>query len=120
MKKSTLVLGASPKKERYSYQAIERLVEAEHPVYAVGLKTSEAAGVRIDTDFEHVEASHTVTLYLQPQNQKIWYAKILALQPKRIIFNPGTENEEFKKMATEAGIETLDACTLVLLATRQY
>jgi uncharacterized protein len=120
MKKPTLVLGASPKSERYSYQAIMRLQQAQHPVFAVGLRQVDVLGLTIFTDLSHVENPHTITLYLQPQNQIVWYEKILALHPKRIIFNPGTENPQLREMAEKAGIETVDACTLVLLATEQY
>jgi predicted CoA-binding protein len=74
----------------------------------------------IETTWVHPTELDTVTLYLSPENQKPFYNYLLELKPKRIIFNPGTENEELQLLAQEAGINTLEACTLVLLRTGQY
>lgn len=120
MKKPTIILGASPKSDRYSYLATERLVKHGHPVFAVGQREGNIHETPIKTEFPAAEDIDTVTLYLNPTNQQPWYQRILDLHPKRIIFNPGTENPEFEKMASEAGIETTIACTLVLLASDQY
>lgn len=120
MKKKTLVLGASLNPSRYSNMAINRLVDNEHPVEAVGLKNGEVAGVDIVTDKKPFENIDTVTLYLNPKRQEQYYDYILSLNPQRVIFNPGTENPEFYKILEENNIESEVACTLVLLGTNQY
>ena len=120
MKKKTLVLGASLNPTRYSNMAINRLVDNEHPVEAVGLKNGEVAGVNIVTEKEPFEEIDTVTLYLNPKRQEEYYDYILSLKPQRVIFNPGTENPEFYKILEENNIESEVACTLVLLGTNQY
>ncbi|MCC6722190.1 MAG: CoA-binding protein [Bacteroidia bacterium] len=122
MQKPTLVLGASTKPERYSYKSIEFLLNHKHKVYAVGNKNGEVKGVKIYNDFTEIPKSeiHTVTLYLNKQNQKNWYKEIIELKPKRVIFNPGAENYEFEEILNKKGIETIEACTLVLLNTGQY
>lgn len=118
--KKTLILGATPNSGRYAYLAANRLVSHGHDIINVGLKKGEVAGVPI----ERAENIHigvdTITLYVGPQNQPPLYDYILKTNPKRIIFNPGTENSELRKMANEKGIETEYACTLVLLSTGQY
>lgn len=118
--KKTLVLGASLKPTRYSNLAINRLVSHGHEVAAVGLRKGVVAGVDISTEKEPFENIHTVTLYLNPQRQAAYYDYLLSLKPKRVIFNPGTENPEFYQMLREQQIEVAVACTLVLLSTNQY
>ncbi len=118
--KKTLVLGASENPSRYSYIAMNRLKAHKHPVVAVGRKEAEVAGIQISKTPVEEEGVDTVTLYLNPTHQKEYYNYILHLQPKRIIFNPGTENPELMRMAKEKGIEPVVACTLVMLATGQY
>ena len=118
--KKTLVLGASLKPTRYSYMAIHRLVQKKQPVVAIGLRAGEVAGVSIDTDTPDYVAVDTVTLYLNAQRQQEYYDYILSLKPKRVIFNPGTENPEFTQLLEDAGIEADYACTLVLLSTNRY
>jgi len=120
MKKTTVILGASPKSDRYSYLATERLKNHGHPVFAVGQREGNINETPISTELPENTEIDTVTLYLNPTNQQAWYQRILDLRPNRIIFNPGTENPEFEKMASESGIETTVACTLVLLASDQY
>ncbi|WP_310992418.1 CoA-binding protein [Aequorivita marina] len=118
--KKTLVLGASLNPSRYSNLAINRLVENQHPVEAIGLRKGEVAGVSISTekiDFDNID---TVTLYLNAKRQEEYYNYIVSLKPKRVIFNPGTENSEFYKILRENNIESEVACTLVLLGTNQY
>jgi len=118
--KKTVVLGASPNPARYSYLAINRLRSHNHPVVAIGKRKGTVSGVDIQTDHEPVDGVHTVTLYLNPQNQHEYYDYILSLKPRRIIFNPGTENDELEKQAEEAGIETVEGCTLVMLGVGSY
>jgi hypothetical protein len=120
MSKKTLVLGASLKTDRYSNIAINRLRQQNHEVVAFGLKKGEVNDVVIDAellDYEHVD---TVTLYLNPKHQEAYYDYILDLKPKRVIFNPGTENPELYKVLKNNNIEFEVACTLVLLATDEY
>jgi predicted CoA-binding protein len=118
--KKTLVLGATPDPSRYAYLAANRLVRSGHSIVNVGIKKGEVAGVQI----EKPEAIHddidTITLYVGPRNQPSLYNYILDTKPKRIIFNPGTENTELRRKANEQGIETLYACTLVMLSTGEY
>ncbi|WP_188606628.1 CoA-binding protein [Aquaticitalea lipolytica] len=118
--KKTLVMGASLNPSRYSNLAIVRLVDASHKVVAFGLKEGEVNGVNIDTELEQYDNINTVTMYLSAQHQKEYYAYIMSLNPKRVIFNPGTENPEFYKLLSEKSIQFEESCTLVLLSTNQY
>ena len=118
--KKTLVMGASLNPSRYSNLAIVRLVDASHKVVAFGLKEGEVNGVNIDTELEQYDNINTVTMYLSAKHQKEYYACIMSLNPKRVIFNPGTENPEFYKLLSEKSIQFEESCTLVLLSTNQY
>jgi predicted CoA-binding protein len=118
--KKTLVLGATPDTSRYAYLASNRLVSRGHTIVNVGIKTGEVAGVPIEKPETIHQDIDTVTLYVGPQNQPSLYNYILDTNPKRIIFNPGTENSELRRMANEKGIETEYACTLVLLSIGDY
>jgi predicted CoA-binding protein len=118
--KTTLVLGASPKEDRYSNKAVRRLLAAGHPVIAVGHRVGSIGDQPIRTDIPEAATIHTVTLYLNPHNQEVWTDRILHLKPQRIIFNPGTENAELEERATENGIEVVEGCTLVMLGTGQF
>lgn len=120
MSKKTLVLGASANPSRYSYLAINFLIERGHEVVAIGKRPGKVGNVDIITDQKNIENIHTVTLYLNSGNQKQYYDYILSLHPKRIIFNPGAENKELSSIAKENGILPQEACTLVLLSTGQY
>lgn len=119
-KKKTVVLGASENPSRYSYLAVQRLRSHDHPVVAIGRKKGMAGQQEIITEHPEINDVDTVTLYLNPDNQKPYYDYILSLHPKRIIFNPGTENDELIDMAKANGIQPLEACTLVMLSTGQY
>ena len=118
--KKTLVLGASENPTRYSYLAVNKLRGKGHPVVAIGRKAGKVADVEVGTEKKPQDEVDTVTLYLNPGHQKEYYDYVLSLHPKRIIFNPGAENDEFAKLAGEAGIKPVEACTLVLLSTGQY
>lgn len=120
MPKKTVVLGASDNPSRYSFLAINRLKAHQHPVVAIGKKEGEVAGIHITKDHPDEKGVDTVTLYLNPANQKSYYDYILSLKPKRIIFNPGTENDELIELAEQNEIEPVIACTLVMLSTGQY
>lgn len=120
MKKKTLVLGASLKPNRYSNIAINRLVSNNQSTVAIGLREGTVNGVTIEkkqVDFKDID---TVTLYLGAKHQPEYYEYIVSLNPKRVIFNPGTENPEFYKILKANNIEVDLACTLVMLATNQY
>jgi len=118
--KKTVVLGASDNPSRYSYLAINRLRSHDHPVVAVGKKTGRVGDVDIIKDHMPESGVDTVTLYLNPRNQVEYYDYIMNLAPKRIIFNPGTENDDLIKMAEQNHIEPVIGCTLVMLGTGQY
>ncbi len=118
--KKTLVLGASDNPSRYSYLAINRLRAKGHPVVAIGRKKVKVFDVDVDTEKKPLQDIDTVSIYLNPANQKEYYNYVVSLHPKRIIFNPGAENEEFSKLAKDNGIQPMEACTLVLLGTGQF
>jgi predicted CoA-binding protein len=118
--KKTLVIGASDNPQRYSHMAVSRLRSKGHPVVAIGRKPVKVGDVDIETTKKDFPEVDTVTLYLSPGLQKEYYEYILSLHPRRIIFNPGTENRELEELAQAHGIEPLEACTLVLLSTGQY
>lgn len=119
-RKKTLVLGASTSPERYSNMAVRKLMKAGHPVVAVGSKAGTIDGCAIHTGEYPIENIDTLTLYVGPKHQPELYAYVLSLNPKRIIFNPGTENPELEAMAREKGMEVVHACTLTLLAIDRY
>lgn len=118
--KKTLVLGASSNPSRYSYLAINSLRAKGHEVVAIGKKVGKVNDVDIDTEGRLIPGLDTVTLYLNAHNQMPYYDYIIAQNPKRIIFNPGAENEQLASLAREKGIIAQNACTLVLLSTGQY
>jgi len=118
--KKTLILGATTNPSRYGYIATSRLKSYGHEVVPVGIRVGDIEGVDILLGKPQVEGVDTITLYLNPTRQKDYYDYILGLNPKRIIFNPGTENPEFYEILREEGIEVEVACTLVLLSTGQY
>ena len=118
--KKTVVLGASTNPARYSYLAIKRLLAHRHSVIGIGKRKGRVDEVEIQTDHLPVDNVDTITLYLNPGNQVPYYDYILNLKPKRIIFNPGTENEALMRMAEQNNIEPVVACTLVMLSTGQY
>lgn len=118
--KKTLVIGASENPERYSYLAVEKLKKYGHPVIALGRKSGKIGDTEIITNLPQEQDVDTVTLYINPELQKQYVDYILLLHPKRLIFNPGTENEELFQMAKANGIAPLEACTLVMLSTGQF
>ena len=118
--KKTLIIGASNNPERYAYKAAERLLAHGHEIELLGLRPDVIFGKTIDTEKKKYEGLDTVTLYVGPQRQPEYYDYIISLKPKRVVFNPGTENAEFESLLKENGIEAEEACTLVLLGTGQY
>lgn len=119
-KKKTLLIGASVNPNRYSYLALNKLVKYGHPVVAIGNRKATVAGTVVETEKINFKDIDTVTLYINPGLQQQYYNYILSLQPKRIIFNPGTENDELEKLALKNNIRVQQACTLVLLGSNQY
>jgi len=118
--KRTLIIGASNNPERYAYKAAERLLAHGHKIVLLAKRAEIVFGQSIETEKKPFEKIDTVTLYLSAQHQAEYYDYILSLKPKRVIFNPGTENPEFESLLTKNGIEAEEACTLVLLGTGQY
>lgn len=118
--KKTLVIGASPESDRYSYFAVKQLKRYGHEVIALGAKEGEIEGIPIIKGKPALKEIDTITLYINPFRQEEFYDYILDLKPKRLIFNPGTENSAFMWRAKLEGIEVLDACTLVMLSTGQF
>ena len=116
----TIVLGASTNKDRYSYKATVMLRKYGHEVIAIGKREGMIQDVKIQQDKIYTDDIHTVAMYLSPENQKEYYDYILSLNPKRIIFNPGTENPELYKLAKEKGIEVVEWCVLVMLSVNKY
>lgn len=117
---TTLVFGASLKPDRYSNLAIKRLLEKNISTVAFGLRTGWVDKVQIKTNFSELPKIDTVTLYLNSERQKQYYDTIIALSPRRVVFNPGTENPDFYKLLENEGIKVEVSCTLVLLATNQF
>jgi uncharacterized protein len=122
MNKKTVIIGATTNPARYAYLTADMLTEYQHEVVPLGIRKGVVFGKEI-LDIRQkprITDVDTVTLYIGPQRQPEWYDYVLGLKPKRIIFNPGTENDEFARLAEEKGIETLEACTLVMLRSNQY
>ena len=118
--KSTLVIGATTRPDRYANMAIHSLLKHHQKVIAFGREPGEVEGIPIETEWNPNWDIDTVTLYLNPKNQGMYYNDIIALQPKRVIFNPGTENPDFIDQLTQNGIHSEVACTLVLLSIGEY
>jgi uncharacterized protein len=120
IKKKTLVLGATTKPGRYALAAAEMLLNKDYPIELLGNKEGKVGDVVIKTETDGIKDIDTVTMYLSEKNQTTYEDFLLKLKPKRVIFNPGAENLILEKKLNAAGIETLEACTLVLLTTNQY
>lgn len=118
--KKTLVIGATTNPGRYAYMATEMLMEYGHPVVPFGIKKGKIGDLEIVNEFPVKEEFDTVTLYVNPNLQQQYQQAIIDLNPKRVVFNPGTENPEFEKLLKERGIEPIEACTLVMLRTNQF
>ena len=118
--KKTVVLGATSKPEKYAFKAISLLVEKGHSVIAIGQNAGEVAGVKIKTKAIPFKNIDTITLYLNPARQRDYYNYIVEAKPKRVVFNPGTENPELYQLLELNGIQVEVACTLVLLTLNQY
>lgn len=120
MTKSTLVIGASLNETRYSNMCVKTLVSGKFPVTAIGLREGTIDSTPVYTGFPELNDIHTVTLYLGADNQKSWYDYILKLNPERVVFNPGAENEELEDILSKAGIEVIEGCTLVMVKSGTF
>lgn len=120
--KKTVIIGATTNPSRYAYLAASMLKEYNHPFVPLGIKKGVVFDIPIEDISKKPEISEvdTVTMYIGPQHQSEWYDYIIGLQPKRVIFNPGTENPEFEEKLENKGIEAIEACTLVMLRTQQF
>ena len=118
--KKTVVIGASENPERYSNKATVALKKHHHEVIPIGIQDGEIDGIKIVKEKIKIEGVDTVTLYVGPKNQPSWFDYVISLRPKRVIFNPGTENPEFEQMLQQNNIEPVRACTLVLLSIGDY
>jgi predicted CoA-binding protein len=119
--KTTLVLGASPKPDRFSYKAILALQRKNIPVVALGKRKADVNGLSIMIGMPaDIGKIHTITLYMSSKNQIEYYDYILSIQPKRIIFNPGTENPELAEAASLKGIEVVNDCILVMINSGKF
>ena len=118
--KRTLVVGASPNPHRYSFKATKRLRVHGHEVVAFGIRKGFIDEVEISLQWPRHAEFHSVTLYMNPERQAVHHQAIIDLRPKRVIFNPGTENDYFQEKLDRAGIEWVEACTLVMLSIGNY
>ena len=118
--KKTLIIGASPDANRYSYKAAHMLTGRGHQIVNVGIKKGEVAGAPIEKPQTIHQDIDTITLYIGPATQPEYFDYIVATKPQRVIFNPGTENVELQRVLDANNIEYTEACTLVMLATGQY
>jgi|ERR1019366_2318907 predicted CoA-binding protein len=118
--KKTVVIGASDDSTRYSYKATIALQKHHHEVIPVGIHDGEINGIKIINGKIDIADVDTITLYVNPKHQAYWYDYIIGLKPKRVIFNPGAENPEFEKLLQQNKIETIEACTLVMLSIGNY
>ena len=118
--KNTLIIGATTNPARYAYLAAQKLKSQGHSIINVGIKSGEVAGIPIEKPGVIHSDIDTITLYIGPDLQDQYFDYILKTHPKRVIFNPGTENDALEKVLKANDIESLEACTLVLLATGQY
>lgn len=115
-----LIFGASTNPTRYAYIATNLLLEMGHEVFLVGIKEGEVSGITVQQDQPNIPDIDTVTLYVGTQHQQDLLAYMNQLKPKRVIFNPGTENSVLMSELMKLGIQVEEACTLVLLHTGQF
>ena len=119
--KNTLIIGASHKKTRFSNKAMHMLIEHGHKVFLYHPKIEEIEGIPVVKDLSDIAGLiDTITLYVRPELLRAMSADVLSIRPKRIIFNPGTEDAELMEEYRQAGIEVLEACTLVMLQAHEY
>ena len=120
MGKKTVIIGATPDVTRYAYRAAQMLTEYGHEIVPVGMKKGEVFGKTILNNQPFIENVDTITMYVGTPNQSNLLVYIINLKPKRIIFNPGTENDILIALAEKNNIEPIIGCTLVMLASRTF
>ena len=118
--KKTIVLGAVAFPSRYAFKAVHALVEKGHEVFPMGIRDGAIAGIEIIMDRPRIKDIDTITLYINRWKQEEWYEYILNSNPKRVIFNPGAENQELVTLLKEKNIQTVEECTLVMLSVGRY
>ncbi|WP_027303327.1 CoA-binding protein [Rudanella lutea] len=119
-KGKTLILGATEKTDRYANRAAVSLLNHGHEIEMIGLREGQVRGKPILTGLPELTDVDTITMYVGARNQTGYYDYIKKLKPRRVIFNPGAENPAFERELNEAGIEPIDACTLVMLSVGTY
>lgn len=117
---SVAVLGASAKPERYSNKALKMLDAMGYPAYPVHPALDDIDGIRVYHNLADAPHADTVTMYVSPELSTKLADEIIAARPRRVIFNPGSENPTLESSLADAGIHVLRACTLVLLTTGQF
>ena len=115
-----VVLGASPTPWRFAYKCVKMLEDHGYEVIPLGKREGVIGDIPIRTDKPDLENVHTITIYLNSRHSNDIASYILSLNPKRIIFNPGAENDELQGLAVANGIEVINACTLVMLSTKSF
>ncbi len=112
-----LIAAVSTNDKKYSHRAAKLLADNGFKIAPLGFAKGEVGGVEIQSlsSEPKLENVHTITLYMRPENQKEWYDYFLSLSPKRIVFNPGTENSELSEIARDKGIEVVYDCTLQMV-----
>ena len=118
--KKTLVIGASPNRNRYAHKAVIMLHNIGVDVVPLGIKKGKIGGIPIQIEKKPVLDIHTVALYINPVKQLEYYDYIINLKPKRLIFNPGTENSELQKLAIKNGIDAINSCVLILINSNRF
>ena len=116
----TVVLGASPNPRRYSYLATIGLIDAGFKVIPVGIKDGIINNVKISKQYPENKNIHTLAMYLSEKNQKAYYDILTKNPPERLIFNPGTYNNELESIMTEKGVKVIRSCVLVMLSHGVY
>ena len=115
-----MVLGASPNPERFSYMAVKRLINKGYEVEAIGIRKGNIEGVEIQTNKIPIQGIHTILMYIAPKKQPEYYNYIVHLNPKRVIFNPGTENPELVNLLSAYKIEICFDCALIMLTNDTF
>ncbi|MFC2080316.1 CoA-binding protein [Bacteroidota bacterium] len=116
----TIVLGASPNPARYSFKAVKSLLRFGHEAIPIGFRPGVIYDKFIQRGMPEIENVHTIALYIGPERQEEYHDYILSLNPRRIIFNPGTMNESFMEELENKGIEVVEGCTLVMLDSGEF
>lgn len=121
MTEKVVILGASDKSDRFAYKAMVMLKQYGHEIVLVHPTLTEIAGQPVYSDLSKVPRPvDTLTVYVNPRISISMKDQIIALKPKRVIFNPGTENPAIAFDLKKTGIDTIHACTLVMLSTGEF